>query len=111
MVDQPYNLTGQIEHQPMVFQWFSSWFSYGFPHGFPHDFSFQSTSERQAVAKKGQVELQPLGVTAVAALDKLAPQLLADGSTPGATDGENHGCGAVLGAKTMGRAMGKWRKP
>ena len=31
MVDQPYNLTGQIEHQPMVFLWFSN----GFPHGFP----------------------------------------------------------------------------
>lgn len=40
-------------------------------------------ADAKAVAKKGQVELQPLGVTAVAALDKLAPQLLADGSTIG----------------------------
>lgn len=46
----------------------------------------------KASAKKGTVEWQPIGVTAVAAMDKLVPKVLSDGSPLG-------------GRKVLGDAM------
>lgn len=48
----------------------------------------------KASAKKGTVEWQPIGVTAVAAMDKLVPKVFSDGSKLGGRKvlGDAQGC-------------------